>query len=67
MSKKKFKVGDYVEVIYQHSFREPKLGERGIVVSIIDDYVKIKFNNKQPLLEDLNGLCILDTLSLKKI
>jgi hypothetical protein len=61
------KVGDWVEVTYQDTHVDPKVGERGKVVSLMNGYPRIKLDSSQGYHEELKHLPILDPLSLKII
>jgi len=61
------KVGDRVEVTYQDTHADPKVGERGKVVSLMNGYPRIKLDVRQGYHEELKDLPILDPLSLKII
>jgi len=61
------KVGDRVEVTYQDTYADPKVGERGKVVSLMNGYPRIKLDGRQGYHEELKDLPILDPLSLKII
>lgn len=65
--KHEIKVGDRVEVTYQDTHVDPKVGERGKVVSLINGYPRIKLDARQDYHEEPKELPILDPLSLKII
>lgn len=60
-------IGDNVQVVRWGGLYSPELGNEGKIVSMINEYPKIKFKNKEPLIEDLNGLCTVDPIVLKKL
>lgn len=64
---KEIKIGDRVEVVHQSDYMFPDVGERGTVISTINGYPKIKFDNAQPMVEDLQGLVTVDSISVKKV
>ena len=64
---RELKIGDRVEVIYQSDYMFPDVGEQGEVVSTINDYPKIKFDNPHPMAEDLQGLVTVDSISVKLV
>ena len=61
------KIGDCVEVTYQDTHVDPKVGERGKVVSLMNGYPRIKLDSRQGYHEELKHLPTLDPLSLKII
>jgi hypothetical protein len=61
------KIGDKIRVIKQENYMFPEIGEEGIIVSMNNEYPKVKFDNKQPLVESLEGLVVVDPLTIKKI
>ena len=61
------KIGDRIRVIKQDNYMFPKVGEEGIIVSMNNEYPKVKFDNKQPLVESLENLVVVDPLTLKRI
>jgi hypothetical protein len=67
MTSREFQIGDRVEVKYQSDYMFPEVGEQGVIESIISGYPKIRFDNKQTLAEDLNGLVTVDPISIKLI
>jgi hypothetical protein len=65
-----FKIGDRIEVIHQSDYMFPDVGEQGVIVSMINDYPKIKFDREQVYsqdLKDLNGLVTVDPISIKLV
>lgn len=50
--KHEIKVGDRVEVTYQDTHVDPKVGERGKVVSLMNGYPRIKLDARQDYHED---------------
>lgn len=62
-----YKKGDRVKVVKYGGLYAPDEGNTGTVVSTINDYPKIKFDNQEVLIEDLNGLCTVDPLVLELI
>jgi len=69
MKNREFKIGDRVEVVSQSDYMYPEVGEQGIIVSMINEYPKIKFDNENvlPYCQDLNGLITVDPISIKLI
>jgi hypothetical protein len=65
MVNRELKIGDRIEVIYQSDYMFPDVGEQGVIVSMINEYPKIKFDNSQPMVEDLQGLVTVDPISVK--
>lgn len=63
----KFDIGDEVEVVKWGGMYSPEIGNTGKVVSTVNDYPIIKFKDREPIVEDLNGLCTVDPDVLKKI
>lgn len=61
------KTGDNVQVIRWGGLYSPEMGNEGTIVSMINDYPKIKFKNPEPMVEDINGYCTVDPIILKKI
>ena len=67
MANREFKIGDKVEVIHQSDYMFPEVGEQGVIVNMINEYPKIKFDNEQVYAQDLNGLVTVDPVSIKLI
>lgn len=67
MTNREFKIGDRVKVIHQSDYMFPEVGEQGVIVSMINEYPKIKFDNEQAYAQDLNGLVTVDPVSIRLI
>ncbi len=67
MKTREIKIGDRVEVIYQSDYMFPEVGSKGTVISLINGYPKIKFDEPNPYIEDLQGLITVDSISVKVI
>jgi len=61
------KIGDRIEVVIQASYMDPEVGSQGTIVSMINEYPKIKFDEPQVYVEDLGGLVTVDPMGIKKL
>jgi hypothetical protein len=55
-----FKIGDKVKVVRDTGFYGPSIGNTGYVVSVINGYPKIKFDNPEIYIEDIGGYCTVE-------
>ena len=61
------KIGDRIEVIIQDHYMEPEVGAQGIIVSMNNEYPRVKFDESQIYAEDLGGLVTVDPKQIKQV
>jgi hypothetical protein len=64
MTNVEFKIGDRIEVVIQNHYMDPEVGARGIIVSMNNEYPKVKFDESQIYAEDLGGLVTVDPIGI---